>query len=101
MGKKFRINILSTNYKSFRKLIMTEFVTIIKKNGAVGVLAMWLWYTHNDVQELKIRLYECYGKSVVINKTQGQNKIDEINKTYAIIPSKIRRKYETIGTRNA
>ena len=41
---------------------MTEFITQIKKNGAVGVLAMWLWYTHMEVQELKLRLYDCYGK---------------------------------------
>lgn len=41
---------------------MNEFITQIKKNGAVGVLAMWLWYTHTEVQELKLRLYDCYGK---------------------------------------
>lgn len=35
---------------------------IIKKQGATGVLAMWLWYTHSDVQDLKARLYDCYGK---------------------------------------
>ena len=35
---------------------------IIKKQGATGVLAMWLWYTHSEVQELKTRLYVCYGK---------------------------------------
>ena len=36
---------------------------IIKKQGATGVLAMWLWYTHSDVQDLKHRLYDCYGKT--------------------------------------
>ena len=41
---------------------MNEFITQIKKNGAVGVLAMLFWYTHKEVQELKIRLYDCYGK---------------------------------------
>jgi hypothetical protein len=25
---------------------------------------MWLWYTHSEVQELKIKLYECYGKQL-------------------------------------
>jgi hypothetical protein len=36
---------------------------IIKKQGATGVLALWLWYTHSDVQDLKHRLYDCYGKA--------------------------------------
>ena len=36
---------------------------IIKKQGATGVLAMWLWYTHSDVQDLKHRLSDCYGKA--------------------------------------
>jgi hypothetical protein len=40
-----------------------QILTIIKKQGATGVLAMWLWYTHSDVQDLKHRLYDCYGKS--------------------------------------
>ncbi len=31
--------------------------------GATGVLAMWLWYTHSEVQ-LKSKLYECYGKQL-------------------------------------
>ena len=35
---------------------------IIKKQGATGVLALWLFYTHTEVQELKQRLYDCYGK---------------------------------------
>ena len=36
---------------------------IIKKQGATGVLALWLFYTHTEVQELKARLYDCYGKT--------------------------------------
>lgn len=59
---------------------MTEFITQIKKNGAVGVLAMWLWYTHTEVQELKQRLYECYGKQV-----SSHVKFND-NPTFAIIP---------------
>lgn len=41
---------------------LNKLFEIIKKQGATGVLAMWLWYTHSEVQELKQRLYDCYGK---------------------------------------
>ena len=43
---------------------LNSLLEIIKKQGATGVLAMWLWYTHSEVQELKIKLYECYGKQL-------------------------------------
>ena len=42
---------------------LDQILTIIKKQGATGVLALWLWYTHSDVQDLKHRLYDCYGKN--------------------------------------
>ena len=60
---------------------MNEFVAAIKKNGAVGVLAMWLWDTHTEVQELKMRLYECYGK-----EGQTSKNLIEDNSFVAIIP---------------
>ena len=41
---------------------LDQILTVIKKQGATGVLALWLWYTHSEVQELKHRLYDCYGK---------------------------------------
>jgi hypothetical protein len=44
-------------------LPINKYLEIIKKQGATGVLALWLWYTHSDVQDLKHRLYDCYGKS--------------------------------------
>jgi hypothetical protein len=43
---------------------ITKLLEIIKKQGATGVLALWLFYTHNEVQELKSKLYECYGKQL-------------------------------------
>lgn len=42
---------------------LNKIFEIIKKQGATGVLALWLFYTHTEVQELKQRLYECYGKT--------------------------------------
>jgi len=44
---------------------LTQLLEVIKKQGATGVLALWLWYTHSEVQELKHRLYDCYGKGPV------------------------------------
>lgn len=41
---------------------LNQILEVIKKQGATGVLALWLWYTHSEVQELKLRLYDCYGK---------------------------------------
>lgn len=42
---------------------LNKLFEIIKKQGATGVLALWLFYTHTEVQELKQRLYDCYGKT--------------------------------------
>jgi len=44
-------------------LPIDKFLQTIKKHGATGVLALWLFYTHTEVQDLKHRLYACYGKS--------------------------------------
>lgn len=54
---------------------------IIKKQGATGVLAMWLWYTHSDVQDLKHRLYDCYGK----NKHVATRQITDTT-NFAVVP---------------
>ena len=51
---------------------MTDFVQIIKKQGATGILAIWLWYTHNEGQDLKIRLYDCLKTPSYNNKQQSQ-----------------------------
>ena len=58
-----------------------QILTVIKKQGATGVLAMWLWYTHSDVQDLKARLYDCYGKA-----TNTATKQFKDTSTFAIIP---------------
>lgn len=54
---------------------------VIKKQGATGVLALWLFYTHTEVQELKHRLYDCYGKS---NNTATRQISDSTN--FAVVP---------------
>jgi len=61
---------------------ITKFLEIIKKQGATGVLALWLWYTHSEVQELKHRLYDCYGKG----KTSSVTKEIQDTSVVAVIP---------------
>lgn len=47
---------------------ITQFIEIIKKQGAVGVLALWLAYTHFEVQDVKDRLYNCLDKNEYYNR---------------------------------
>jgi len=52
---------------------ITQFIEVIKKQGAVGqgavgVLALWLTYTHFEVQDVKERLYNCLDKNEYYNR---------------------------------
>jgi hypothetical protein len=47
---------------------VTQFIEVIKKQGAVGVLALWLTYTHFEVQDVKERLYNCLDKNEYYNR---------------------------------
>ena len=60
---------------------LNKLFEIIKKQGATGVLALWLFYTHTEVQELKARLYDCYGKG---NKQITRSINDTTN--FAVLP---------------
>lgn len=60
---------------------LNQILTVIKKQGATGVLALWLWYTHSDVQDLKHRLYDCYGKA---NNTATRTINDTTH--FAVVP---------------
>lgn len=39
--------------------LTAQILEVIKKHGAIGVLALWLGYTHFEVQDLKDRLFKC------------------------------------------
>lgn len=39
---------------------MTEFVTIIKKYGVTGLLAVWVWTLQTEVKEMREMLVDCY-----------------------------------------
>lgn len=69
---------------------INQFLAIIKKHGSMGVLALWLSYTHFEVQDLKARLFACLDKQNEIN----QNTKAELNKqkSVGILPNEKKRK---------
>ena len=69
---------------------MNELITIIKKHGALGVLTAWLWYTHLEVQDLKVRLYDCLKKENVIEQNRNGN--SDSQKPVAILPKEFNKK---------
>lgn len=72
---------------------ITQFIEIIKKQGAVGVLAMWLAYTHFEVQDVKDRLYNCLDKNEYYNRKPVEERQPAPltkNDTVAILENKSR-----------
>ncbi len=53
---------------------LNQFLEVIKKQGAVGVLALWLSYTHFEVQDVKARLYNCLDKNEYYNRKPVEEK---------------------------
>ena len=53
---------------------LTQLLEVIKKQGAVGVLALWLTYTHFEVQDVKDRLYNCLDKNEYYNRKPIEEK---------------------------
>jgi hypothetical protein len=53
---------------------INQFLDVIKKQGAVGVLALWLAYTHFEVQDVKARLYNCLDKNEYYNRKPIEEK---------------------------
>lgn len=62
---------------------MTEFVTIIKKYGVTGLLAVWVWTLQNEVKEMQTMLVDCY--QVQVRSADNSNQIEK-NEVFAIIP---------------
>ena len=73
---------------------INQFLDVIKKHGALGVLALWLTYTHFEVQDVKERLYHCLEKNETINRKPIEEKQpplpSEKNDTVAVVESKKR-----------
>jgi len=64
---------------------MTEFVTIIKKYGVTGVLALWLWHTDSRLNKVETALYDCYKETSI--KQATNTRIDLPERVYAILPN--------------
>ena len=74
---------------------LTQFIEVIKKQGAVGVLALWLTYTHFEVQDVKERLYNCLDKNEYYNRKPIEEKQPQApiikNDTVAVLDNKSRK----------
>ena len=74
--------------------LTNQILELVKKHGAIGVLALWLGYTHFEVQDLKVRLYNCLEKESV-SKDQ-QQPITPIKDTAIISYESKKRKQEVL-----
>jgi len=74
---------------------ITQFLEVIKKQGAVGVLALWLTYTHFEVQDVKDRLYNCLDKNEYYNRKPIEEKKPTLpsvkSDTVAVLENKSRK----------
>lgn len=74
---------------------ITQFIDVIKKHGALGVLALWLAYTHFEVQDVKDRLYNCLDKNEYYNRKPIEERQPLLptqkNDTVAVIENKNRK----------
>jgi hypothetical protein len=69
---------------------LNQFLEIIKKHGALGVLALWLSYTHFEVQDLKARLFACLDKENGIQQNKKSETKDQ--KSVAILPTDLNKR---------
>ena len=72
-----------------------QLLEVIKKQGAVGILALWLGYTHCEVQDLKVRLYHCLEKESSISKNE-QEPIIPVKDSAIISYESKKRKVDTL-----
>lgn len=63
---------------------MTEFVTIIKKYGVTGLLAVWVWTLQAEVKEMRTMLVDCY--QVQMHSATESSNYKAPNEFFAIIP---------------
>lgn len=66
-------------------MTIDQFITISKKYGGTGVLAIWLFVTNLKVNNLETLLYDCYQRqsSLDVNPLKNNNQL------LAILPKKL------------
>jgi hypothetical protein len=77
---------------------MTEFVTVIKKYGVTGLLAVWVWTLQAEVKEMRTMLVDCY--QVQMHASNDHTNYKTPIEFFAIIPKneiskKINKRYIT------
>ena len=75
--------------------LTNQLLEVIKKHGAIGVLAMWLGYTHFEVQDLKVRLFNCLEKETKISQNK-QEPISNVKDSAIISYESKKRKQDTL-----
>lgn len=63
---------------------MEAWIKIIKQYGVTGLLTLWLWVTHNKVEKLEAKLYDCLDDRKYLQKFGDRTVIP--NQSEAIIP---------------
>lgn len=63
---------------------MTEFVTIIKKYGVTGLLAVWVWTLQAEVKEMREMLVDCY--QFQNHNASESNDLTQRQELFAILP---------------
>jgi hypothetical protein len=63
---------------------MIEFVTLIKKYGVTGLLAVWVWTLQTEVKEMREMLVDCY--QFKNHNASESNDLKRHQELYAIVP---------------
>ena len=69
---------------------INQFIEVIKKHGALGVLTLWLTYTHFEVQDVKERLYNCLDRQTEIKRSPKQEQPATTNEIIGVLETKKR-----------
>lgn len=64
---------------------LTVLLDLIKKHGALGVLAAWLFYTNQRLTDVERELYRCYDKFQAV-ATDMKTRTPEKTIYFAVLP---------------
>lgn len=67
----------------------TLLIELMKKHGAFGVLAIWLFYTNQRLTEVEKELYRCYDK-MTLTATDLKTRTPKGTTYFAVLPKEIK-----------